>query len=191
VTARTGALVLAALALAGCDGDPPDREEGAVAGCRAPAEPTPEQTEGPFYKADPPRRRSIAEPGAPGAPLMLTGRVLSAGCRPLARARVDFWQADGNGEYDNAGYRLRGYQLTDPAGRYRLETVVPAEYDGRTPHIHAKVTPAGGETLTTQLYFAGQARNRADPIFVPETAVRLRRESGSARAAFDFVVEGR
>jgi protocatechuate 3,4-dioxygenase beta subunit len=58
--------------------------------------------------------------------------VLTPDCRPLAGARVDFWQADGNGVYDNDGYRLRGYQVTDGRGRYRLETVVPGRYEPRT-----------------------------------------------------------
>ena len=30
---------------------------------------------------------------------------------------------------------------------------MPGEYPGRTEHIHIKLTPAGGSTLTTQLYF--------------------------------------
>jgi protocatechuate 3,4-dioxygenase beta subunit len=103
-------------------------------------------------------------------------------------ARLDFWQADGSGEYDNAGYRLRGYQLTDARGRYRLDTVVPARYESRAPHIHVKVTPPGGRTLTTQLYFPGARGNSEDPIFVRETLVRIRRGSGLRRASFDFVV---
>lgn len=157
--------------------------------CRRSAEPTPEQTEGPYYKAGPPRRRSLLGDGVSGTRLSLRGRVLSTDCTPLARARVDFWQADGEGEYDNDGYRLRGYQLTDEDGRYRVETVVPGAYGGRTPHIHVKVGTARRELLTTQLYLPGEAENRRDPIFVPGTVVRLRRAPGTWRAAFDFVVK--
>jgi protocatechuate 3,4-dioxygenase beta subunit len=200
---RSVPLVLLVLALAGCDGDSGDeragettaRQEaeaaaaGAAAGCRAPAEPTPEQTEGPFYKEGPPRRSSLIEPGVSGRRLLLAGRVLSTDCRPVAGARVDVWQADGNGAYDNQGYRLRGYQLTGGDGRYRVETVVPADYDGRTAHIHVKVRPPGRDVLTTQLYFPGKARNEEDPIFTPATVLRLRRGSSPWRASFDFVVE--
>jgi protocatechuate 3,4-dioxygenase beta subunit len=32
--------------------------------------------------------------------------------------------------YGNSGYRLRGQQFTDAAGRYYLETIVPGEYPG-------------------------------------------------------------
>ena len=32
---------------------------------------------------------------------------------------------------------------------------MPALYAGRPRHIHMKVTPPGGKTLTTQLYFKG------------------------------------
>lgn len=156
--------------------------------CRKPADPTPAQTEGPYYKPGSPRRRSLLVEGVSGRRLVVRGRVLSTACRPVAGVRVDLWQADGNGEYDNDGYGLRGYQLTDSKGRYRVSTVVPGRYEPRTPHIHVKVTPPGGETLTTQLYLPGESRNRSDTIFEPETVMRLRRGSAPWRAAFDFVV---
>jgi protocatechuate 3,4-dioxygenase beta subunit len=84
----------------------------------------------PYYKQGPPRRKALAGGDVSGRRLVIAGRVLSTACRPLARARVDFWQADGNGEYDNQGYRLRGYQRSDGDGRYRVETVVPGSTKG-------------------------------------------------------------
>jgi protocatechuate 3,4-dioxygenase beta subunit len=198
--------LLAVLAVSGCGDDSggapaqePSREVNAAPAaegfpktpkCRPPAKATPEQTEGPYYKERPPKRRSLLGTGVKGRKLLLRGRVLSTDCKPLAGARVDFWQADGDGEYDNQGYRLRGYQLADRRGRYRLATVAPAQYEGRAPHIHVKVTPRGGETLTSQLYLPGAAANRTDPIFVRDTVIRLRRGAGAWRGAFDFVVEG-
>src|SRR5581483_715346 len=109
-------------------------------------------------------------------------------CTTVARARVDFWQADGSGTYDNQGYRLRGYQLTDAAGRYRLETVVPGEYPGRTVHIHVKVTPPGGATLTTQLFMPGVTRNDSDSIFNAALLMNVQDAGDAKRATFDFVV---
>ena len=190
--------VLPALLLGACGGDSgedgeqpaatPPAKPKAAARCRAPAEPTPAQAEGPYYKAGPPPRRSLIEPGVRGRRLRLRGRVLSTRCRPVRGARVDFWQTDGAGEYDNEGYRLRGWQRTDRRGRYRLDTVAPAQYEGRAPHIHVKITPRGGRTLTTQLYLPGARGNADDPIFERETLVSLRRGPGAWRASFDFVV---
>ena len=80
----------------------------------------------------------------------------------LAPDRLDFWQADGRGRYDNAGYRLRGVQRTDATGAFRLVTVIPGQYPGRTEHVHVKITPPGGSTFTTQLYFPGSAHNDED-----------------------------
>ena len=88
-----------------------------------------------------------------GERLIVTGYVLDQDCKPVAGALLDFWQADGEGVYDNEGYRLRGRQYTDAEGRYRLETVIPGEYPGRTEHIHVKAQAPGGRVLTTQLYF--------------------------------------
>lgn len=153
---------------------------------------TPAQGEGPFYKANPPQRSSLLEAGSPGTRLLLTGIVRGTDCQPIAGARVDFWQTDAAGVYDNAGYGFRGYQIADAAGAYRLESVVPAEYPGRTTHIHVKVTPPGGPTLTSQLYFPDVARKAADGGFRPELVVRdLVRGPEGVSARFDFVVAGR
>ena len=74
-----------------------------------------------------------------GTRIVVQGRVLTTGCTPIPRALVDFWQADAEGRYDNVGFRLRGHQFTDEAGHYRLETIVPGLYPGRTRHVHVKV----------------------------------------------------
>lgn len=115
---------------------------------------TPSQTEGPYYLPSTPERHSLLEEGMTGTRLILVGFVLDQNCQPLPNAWLDFWQADANGEYDNAGYRLRGHQFTDSQGRYYLETVLPGLYASRPiEHIHVKVQPEGGAELTSQLYF--------------------------------------
>jgi protocatechuate 3,4-dioxygenase beta subunit len=151
-------------------------------------EPTPEQTEGPYFTPDSPRRGSLVESGMRGTRLTLTGYVLSTGCRRLRGALLDFWQADAGGEYDNDGYRLRGHQFTDSRGRYRLETIVPGLYTGRTRHIHVKVQPRGGTVLTTQLYFPGEPRNRTDGIFDRELLLGWRRAGDRRVGRYDFVL---
>jgi protocatechuate 3,4-dioxygenase beta subunit len=152
-------------------------------------DPTPAQTEGPYFTPNSPLRRSIVPAGAAGTRLTLTGRVLRTNGRPVARALVDFWQADARGVYDNSGYRFRGHQFSDANGRYALTTVVPGLYPGRTRHIHVKVQASRGRVLTTQLYFPGVARNRTDSIYDADLLVRNWRRIGKRRAArFDFVL---
>src|SRR3712207_3660552 len=70
-------------------------------------DPTPRQTEGPYFTPNSPRRTSLVEPGMGGTRIIVTGMVLTRGCRPVANALVDFWQCDDDGVYDNSGYRLR------------------------------------------------------------------------------------
>ena len=150
---------------------------------------TPEQTEGPFFTPDSPERTSLVEAGVTGSALLLSGRVLDTRCRPILGALLDFWQADGEGAYDNEGFRLRGHQFADATGRYRLETVVPGVYPGRTRHIHVRVQPEGGSVLTTQLYFPDEPANESDGIFDPLLLVDLREDGGGGRALFDFILE--
>jgi protocatechuate 3,4-dioxygenase beta subunit len=148
-------------------------------------DPTPAQTEGPYFTPDSPERGSLLEAGLPGERLTVAGTVLATDCRPLRRALLDFWQADAAGQYDNQGYRLRGHQFTDADGRFRLETVVPGLYTGRTRHIHVKVQAPNRPVLTTQLYFPGEAANAADGIFREELLLAM---SGDRQASFTFVL---
>ena len=162
----------------------------ATPSCADDGEPTDEQTEGPYFTPRSPRRRVLRTRGMKGTPFLLTGRVLTTRCRPIPNALLDFWQADANGVYDNRGYRLRGHQRTDSKGRYRLETVVPGLYPGRTRHIHVKAQAPRRPVLTTQLYFRGERANAGDGIFVPELLVRgLRKANGRWSARFDFVLD--
>ena len=151
-------------------------------------EPTPPATEGPFFTQRSPRRASLLEPGMVGTRIVVAGRVFTRECRPVRGALLDFWHADDAGEYDNVGYRLRGHQFTDAEGRYRLETIVPGLYPGRTRHYHLKVQPPGGRILTTQLFFPGEARNRGDGIFRPDLLMSVLDARDGKRARFNFIL---
>src|SRR5260370_893419 len=73
--------------------------------------PTPAQTEGPFYPLNYPADADNdlvhvaghAEP-AKGTVTRVAGRILDRSGRPMAGARVEIWQCDGNGPHHN----LRG-----------------------------------------------------------------------------------
>ncbi|MGZ8452672.1 MAG: dioxygenase family protein [Candidatus Binatia bacterium] len=150
---------------------------------------TPPQTAGPFYKPRSPERKSLLEPGILGSKIILAGAVHSTKCKPVQGALVDFWQADGSGAYDNAGYRLRGHQFADGAGRYRLETVVPGVYPGRTRHFHVRIQAPNRPALTTQLYLPGEPENKKDFIFNAKLVVALGGSAGAKTANFDFVLD--
>ena len=146
------------------------------------------QTEGPYFKPSSPERVELIEEGMAGQPIELVGFVLTRACKPLAGALLDFWHADDQGRYDNSGFRLRGHQFTDAEGRYRLRSIVPGIYVGRTRHIHVKVQPRGGAVLTTQLYFPGESKNRSDGLFRKELLMRTAKNAGLLAGRFDFVV---
>jgi protocatechuate 3,4-dioxygenase beta subunit len=150
---------------------------------------TPRDAEGPFYKPRTPMRSSLLEPGLTGGRLLVSGFVLSRSCKGLPGAVLDFWQCDAEGNYDNAAFRLRGHQFTDEAGRYRLETIFPGEYPGRTRHIHVRVQAKGGPLLTTQLYFPGNAANEQDFLFKPSLLMKVSETEGDRYARFDFVLD--
>jgi protocatechuate 3,4-dioxygenase beta subunit len=176
-------------------------------------EPTPSQTEGPFYPRTLPADRDGAltrvsgrSGRARGTPLYLSGSVLGIDGAPLAGAVVELWQCDANGHYHHVGDRgaldedFQGYGAvtTGADGRYAFVTIRPVAYPGRVPHMHFKVSHASAAALTTQLYVAGDdLRSDAVAASSPRGALeRLTvslsagddREAGALVATFDFVL---
>lgn len=152
--------------------------------------PLPENIEGPYYKEGSPQRITIRDEGTQGTPLNLTGTVMDSNCNPIANAWVDFWQTDGNGNYDNDGYRLRGHQFTDKNGKYILNTVVPGKYEARTPHMHVKLKATeNSPVITTQLYVPGEERNNTDEFFTSATLIGINATNGEVSATYDFVLK--
>jgi protocatechuate 3,4-dioxygenase beta subunit len=99
---------------------------------------------GPFYEAGAPVRTKV------GTGYVLSGRVLVARtCRPIAKARIELWLANPQGEYDDAH---RATMFATRVGRYRFESNRPVPYSGRPPHIHVRVSARGFRTLVTQHY---------------------------------------
>jgi protocatechuate 3,4-dioxygenase beta subunit len=134
----------------------------------------PEMTEGPYFVDGQMERSDIRlEPtddsvkeGVPLTLAFVVSQIADATCMPLAGATVDIWHCDALGVYsgvsdpgfDTAGQSwLRGYQVTDEAGRVEFTTIYPGWYSGRAVHIHFKIrtTVTGNETyeFTSQFFF--------------------------------------
>ncbi|NUT97908.1 MAG: dioxygenase [Saccharothrix sp.] len=151
-------------------------------------DPTPPQTEGPYFKPNSPRRTSLVDAGTVGTRLTVSGYVFGLACAPIANALLDFWQCDNNGVYDNTGFKFRGHQFTGADGKFSLQTIVPGLYPGRTRHIHVKVQAPGRPILTTQLYFPNEPRNNTDTIFDPRLLMTVRTVGTGREGLYDFVL---
>jgi protocatechuate 3,4-dioxygenase beta subunit len=180
-SAMIGNSILSPVALAS------DKTLPATPACGEDIGPTRAATEGPFYTENPPEKRNFRT-DVGGAPVTLLGYVLNTACRPIANAIVDLWHSDANGRYDNQGFNMRGYQRTDAQGRYYFDTIRPAQYAGRTPHYHIKITPPNGKTLTTQLYFPEEPRNELDHLFDSALLMNMHPASDGEIGRFDFVL---
>jgi protocatechuate 3,4-dioxygenase beta subunit len=152
-------------------------------------DPTPTQTEGPYFTPNSPERANLVEQGMQGERISLAGFVLDRRCRPVPHALLDLWHADAGGRYDNHGYRLRGHQFADAQGRFVFETIVPGLYPGRTRHYHLKVQAPGRDILTTQLYFPGEPRNARDGIFDEVLLMDVTQDAAAKIGRYDFVLD--
>jgi protocatechuate 3,4-dioxygenase beta subunit len=145
---------------------------------------------GPFYAEGSPLLQVGADliKGNPGDRVLLRGRVLDTGGRPIPGAMLDFWQAAANGLYpeqdaQQAPQNLRGRMLTDAEGRYAIRTVRPAPYmvpydgpvgtllraGGRTAwrpgHFHFIVKAEGYVSLVTELFGVDDPYIDRDAVF--------------------------
>lgn len=177
-------------------------------------EPTPTDSEGPFYPVEIPAdsdndllRVVGRENVSRGQLTYLHGRVTDRQGRHVDGARVEIWQCDHGGVYHHPGdsgtpdadFQGFGAMVTDRAGGYHFRTLRPVPYTGRTPHIHFRVTAPGFERLTTQLYVAEEAdRNRSDALYRRHSAAEQARitaqfqplgtAAGPLAARFDIVL---
>jgi protocatechuate 3,4-dioxygenase beta subunit len=120
--------------------------------------------QGPFYTPNAPviSNNKLASDNEQGTPLIISGRVQTLDCtQVIPDTIIDIWQANDAGQYDNAGFTLRGKTTSNAQGFYTFETILPGKYlNGnkyRPSHIHFKISPPGFSTLTTQLYFEGDS----------------------------------
>jgi protocatechuate 3,4-dioxygenase beta subunit len=149
---------------------------------------TASQTAGPFYLPDAPLKRDLFVDVAEGRRILLAGFVTDVQCKPIEGAVVEIWHADQEGEYDNAGYRLRGHQITDSTGRWSFLTIETHQYGSRTAHYHFRVKAPDRALLTTQLYFPDHPRNKTDSIFDPRLVMKIGEDGSRRIGRFDFVV---
>ena len=120
---------------------------------------------GPYYISGMPVAHSLVRFDRAGEPLHVEGEIRSSEPphSPVAGARVEIWQADGEGRYhpprngDAAEFPdevldLRGTVIANENGAYTVMSVVPAHYQSRPPHLHFRIGAPGYQTLVTQLY---------------------------------------
>lgn len=188
---------------------------------RALAAPTPFTDIGPFYP--------VARPGeedgdltlvgngkrAQGKVIEIVGRVLDGKGAPLARSRVEIWQANAVGKYAHVadaspnpidpGFQGFGTVTTDAGGNYRFVTIMPGAYrippgafgiaEGaiRPPHIHLDVA-GRNDRLISQMLFPGDPLNDSDPVLANVdrklliAADRGAAASGTRRYEWDIIL---
>jgi protocatechuate 3,4-dioxygenase beta subunit len=134
-------------------------EGGGTAGCPAPpVRPVAagaSLTLGPINGMDPSSAR--------GDRLVVEAVVLDSSCAPAAAASVRVWHTDARGLYGPAGTQACCYYggtvRTDANGRFRLDTIRPAQYPdpGAPPaHIHLDIRHRTGALETEILFGTGQ-----------------------------------
>jgi protocatechuate 3,4-dioxygenase beta subunit len=129
-----------------------------------------------------------------GERIIVEGRVIDEGGRPVRETLVEIWQANAAGRYAHRadthaapldpGFSGAGRTVTDGDGRYRFVTIKPGPYPWqnhhnawRPAHIHFSLFGRSFLTrLVTQMYFPGDPLQAFDPIFnaIPDSHVRQR-----------------
>jgi protocatechuate 3,4-dioxygenase beta subunit len=129
-----------------------------------------------------------------GSRMILAGRVLDEGGKPVPGTLVELWQANSAGRYAHEvdthdapldpNFTGAGHLVTNDKGEFRFLSIVPGAYPWRNSdnawraqHTHFSVFGPGVATrIITQMYFPGDPLLEYDPIFhsIPDEAARNR-----------------
>jgi len=118
---------------------------------------------------------------AQGQHILLTGRVVEEGNRPILNAIIEIWQPDANGVFRHPldpraqeadpGFFGWGRARTNAEGSYSFRTVLPGvsrSYAGvaeRCPHVNLMVLAIGlTRRLVTTVFFAETPDSVRDPV---------------------------
>jgi protocatechuate 3,4-dioxygenase alpha subunit len=154
---------------------------------------------------------------ARGQHIILTGRVVEEGNRPILNAIIEIWQPDANGVFRHPldprapdadpGFFGWGRARTDADGRYSFRTVMPGVSNGyaerRCPHLNLMVLAIGlTRRLVTTVFFGETHDSVRDPVLEcvadPQARARMfaRREdtrnvaAGAPVYRYDIVTRG-
>ncbi|MFO6463403.1 intradiol ring-cleavage dioxygenase [Jannaschia sp. KMU-145] len=146
---------------------------------------------GPFHVPDAPELpmgANICLDGK-GEPMLIKGRILDTGGRPIEGATLDVWQTNDDGFYDvqqkgiQPDFNLRGVFRTGADGRYNFWGARPRFYPipddgpvgkllaqlGRHPyrpaHLHYILEAPGFETLITHIFDPDDTYIDSDAVF--------------------------
>ena len=118
-----------------------------------------------------------------GERIIVRGRVLDEGGRPVPDTLVEIWQCNAAGRYRHVvdqhaapldpNFTGAGRCVTDAGGNYRYVSIKPGAYPWRNhanawrpAHIHLSLFgPSFLTRLVTQMYFPGDPLLAHDPIF--------------------------
>ncbi len=129
-----------------------------------------------------------------GQRIIVFGRVLDSGGRPVPDTLIEIWQTNAAGRYRHKrdhhpapldpNFDGVGRAITDSGGQYRFITIRPGSYPWgnhynawRPAHIHFSLFGrAFTQRLVTQMYFPGDPLLPLDPVYnsVPDEKARLR-----------------
>src|SRR5882757_512494 len=169
---------------------------------------------GPFYAG---QQRELAQGDSillreeAGEPLLMSGRVTDPEGQPVVGALIEVWQTAPNQLYDvqdkdQPEGHLRASFLTDAAGLYRFQTILPVSYPipddgpagqllaamGRHPfrpaHVHFMISAPSYRTLVTHLFFEGDQYLESDAVFgvKPSLVVRPELKDATRTVEYDF-----
>lgn len=152
---------------------------------------------GPFFVEGAPvyaNGADIMAPDVPGERVWVEAQITDTAGAPLAGARVDVWQSDGDGFYDVqrpelTEASLRGRFFSDAEGKVKFWSITPHYYpipdDGpvgdllkatrrhpyRPAHLHFMAVAEGYETLVTHVFVRGDPYLDSDAVFGVKTSL--------------------
>lgn len=135
-----------------------------------------------------------------GNRVIITGRIRDPECKPVPGAIIELWQnnpygkwilADGDALASTAAtFTGTGQTYTNEAGEFSFITLFPAPIKDSAPSVYIRIEADGNAPYSTRLFFSGDQRNDADPVYKKLSAKALSDSTLLMRSDYDDTLVG-
>jgi len=121
------------------------------------------------------RRKTGSALVAKGKMIRLIGRVVDENCVPVADVKVQIWQPNSYGYYQDEAEKIdevndpnfsgSGEFITNNLGQFDFASIKPGAQGWRAPQINIKVTHPDFDEVNTTVYFEDEPKTDFDPVY--------------------------
>ena len=152
-----------------------------------------------FNKTNNLRRYTGSFTEAQGKKIAIYGRVMDKNCVPITDLKINMWQANSYGMFQNSSHQSAkskrydqyfvgsGTSVSNNMGYFHFLTIIPGKTKNSSPHLNIMIRDISKKNFSTNIFF-DDINNKQDPTFksIPDRLKNRIVASSQARPIPDF-----